>query len=68
VNAIAPGFIRTRMTDALSEEQKKKLTELIPLGRLGEPEDIARVALFLSSEESSYITGQVIPVNGGMYI
>jgi len=68
VNAIAPGFIRTRMTDALTEEQKKKLLELIPLGRLGEPEDIAKVALFLCSEESSYITGHVVSVNGGMYI
>lgn len=68
VNAVAPGFIRTRMTDALSDEQKKKLTELIPLGRLGEPEDVAKVVLFLCSEESSYITGHVISVNGGMYI
>ncbi len=68
VNAIAPGFIRTRMTEALSEEQKKKLLELIPLGRLGEPEDIAKVALFLCSEESSYITGHIVSVNGGMYI
>jgi len=68
VNAIAPGFIRTRMTEALTEEQKKKLLDLIPLGRLGEPEDIAKVALFLCSEESSYITGHVVSVNGGMYI
>ena len=68
VNAIAPGFIRTRMTEALTEEQKKKLLELIPLGRLGEPDDIAKVALFLCSEESSYITGHVVSVNGGMYI
>ena len=68
VNAIAPGFIRTRMTDALTEEQKKKLLERIPLGRLGEPEDIANVALFLCSEESSYITGHIVSVNGGMYI
>lgn len=68
VNAIAPGFIRTRMTDVLPEDQKKKLTELIPLGRLGEPEDVARAAVFLASEESSYITGHVISVNGGMYI
>jgi 3-oxoacyl-[acyl-carrier protein] reductase len=68
VNAIAPGFIRTRMTDALTEEQKKKLLELIPLNRLGEPEDIAKVALFLCSEESTYITGHVVSVNGGMYI
>jgi len=68
VNAIAPGFIRTRMTEALTEDQKKKLLDLIPLGRLGEPEDIAKVALFLCSEESSYITGHVVSVNGGMYI
>jgi 3-oxoacyl-[acyl-carrier protein] reductase len=68
VNAIAPGFVRTRMTDALTEEQKTKLLELIPLGRLGEPEDIAKVALFLCSEESSYITGHIVSVNGGMYI
>lgn len=68
VNAIAPGFIRTRMTEALSEEQKKKLLELIPLGRLGEPDDVAKAALFLCSEESSYITGHIISVNGGMYI
>jgi 3-oxoacyl-[acyl-carrier protein] reductase len=68
VNAVAPGFIRTRMTEALSEEQKKKLLELIPLGRLGEPEDVARVVLFLCSEESSYITGHVVSVNGGMYL
>jgi 3-oxoacyl-[acyl-carrier protein] reductase len=68
VNAVAPGFIRTRMTDALSEEQKKKLTEMIPLGRLGEPDDVAKVVLFLSTEDSGYITGHVISVNGGMYI
>jgi 3-oxoacyl-[acyl-carrier protein] reductase len=68
VNAIAPGFIRTRMTDALSEEQKKKLVELIPLNRLGESEDIAKVTVFLCSEDSSYITGHVISVNGGMYM
>jgi 3-oxoacyl-[acyl-carrier protein] reductase len=68
VNAVAPGFIRTRMTDALTEEQKKKLLELIPLGRLGEADDVAKVVLFLCSEESSYITGHVVSVNGGMYI
>ena len=49
-------------------EQKKKLMELIPLGRLGEPEDVAKVVLFLSTEDSSYITGHVVSVNGGMYI
>jgi len=68
VNAIAPGFIKTRMTESLNEEQKKKLTDLIPLNRLGEPEDIANVVVFLCSKESSYITGQVISVNGGMYM
>ncbi|MCS7152051.1 MAG: 3-oxoacyl-[acyl-carrier-protein] reductase [Endomicrobia bacterium] len=68
VNAVAPGFIKTRMTDALSEDQKKKLMELIPLSRLGEPEDVANVVWFLCIEESSYITGQVISVNGGMYM
>ncbi len=68
VNAIAPGFIKTRMTEALSEEQKQKLSSLIPLERLGEAEDVAKAALFLASEDSSYITGQVISVNGGMYM
>ncbi|MBI5239823.1 MAG: 3-oxoacyl-[acyl-carrier-protein] reductase [Elusimicrobia bacterium] len=68
VNAIAPGFIRTRMTDAIPEEAKKKLLEAILLGRMGEPEDIARAALFLAGEDSSYITGQVLGVNGGMYM
>lgn len=68
VNAVAPGFIKTRMTDALTEEQKKKLTDFIPVNRLGEPEDVANAVWFLSIEESSYITGQVISVNGGMYM
>jgi 3-oxoacyl-[acyl-carrier protein] reductase len=68
VNAIAPGFIRTAMTDKLSDEQKKALADLIPLVRLGEAQDVANAALFLASEESSYITGQVISVNGGMYM
>ncbi|MCB4790842.1 MAG: 3-oxoacyl-[acyl-carrier-protein] reductase [Elusimicrobia bacterium] len=68
VNAIAPGFIRTAMTDALSEEAKKKLSELIPLSRLGEAQDVANAAVFLCTEDSSYITGQVLAVNGGMYM
>jgi len=68
VNAIAPGFIRTAMTDALTDDVKKKLAEQIPLGRLGEAADIARVAVFLSSDDAAYITGQVISVNGGMYL
>jgi len=68
VNAIAPGFIRTAMTDALTDDVKAKLSEQIPLKRLGEASDIAKAALFLASEESSYITGQVLSVNGGMYM
>jgi 3-oxoacyl-[acyl-carrier protein] reductase len=68
VNAIAPGFIRTRMTDAIPEDAKAKLTAAIALGRLGEPEDVARAALFLAGDDSSYMTGQVLGVNGGMYM
>jgi 3-oxoacyl-[acyl-carrier protein] reductase len=67
VNAIAPGFIKTAMTDKLSEEQRKSLSALIPLERLGTPEDVAGCALFLASDESSYVTGHVLSVNGGMY-
>ena len=66
VNAIAPGFIQTDMTDKLSDEQKNKLAEMIPLGRLGTPEDVAKVVGFLCSQEANYITGQVIAVDGGM--
>jgi len=65
-NAVAPGFIQTEMTAKLPEELKKKMLEAIPLGKLGTPQDIAQVCLFLASEESSYITGQVITVDGGM--
>lgn len=68
VNAIAPGFIRTAMTEKLNDEAKKKLSEMIPLTRLGEAEDIAKAALFLCSGDASYITGQVLAVNGGMYM
>jgi 3-oxoacyl-[acyl-carrier protein] reductase len=68
VNAIAPGFIRTAMTDKLNEEARKKLAEMIPLTRLGEAEDIAKAALFLCSQDASYVTGQVLAVNGGMYM
>ncbi|MBD3271780.1 MAG: 3-oxoacyl-[acyl-carrier-protein] reductase, partial [Elusimicrobia bacterium] len=68
VNAIAPGFIKTRMTEVLSDEVKQKLAEQIPLGRLGEPDDIAQAVLFLASDSASYITGQVLAVNGGMYM
>jgi 3-oxoacyl-[acyl-carrier protein] reductase len=68
VNAIAPGFIQTAMTDRIPEEIKKKMLEQIPLGKLGQPEDVARAALFLASSDADYITGQVISVNGGMYM
>ncbi|NWG28051.1 MAG: 3-oxoacyl-[acyl-carrier-protein] reductase [Ignavibacteriaceae bacterium] len=66
VNAVAPGYIETDMTKKLSEEQRKKLTDLIPMGRMGKPEDIAKVVGFLCSPEADYITGQVIAVDGGM--
>jgi 3-oxoacyl-[acyl-carrier protein] reductase len=66
VNCIAPGFIMTAMTDVLSEEQKQKINSSIPSGRMGTPEDIAACALYLSSEEASYVTGQTVHVNGGM--
>ena len=65
-NAIAPGFIRTAMTDALDEEIQEKMKDLIPLNRFGEPEDIANVVLFLASDASSYVTGQVLSTCGGM--
>ena len=65
-NAVAPGFIRTDMTDVLPEETKTELAKQIPLGRIGEPEDVANVVAFLVSEEASYMTGQVLEVSGGM--
>jgi len=66
VNAIAPGFIQTKMTDVLSEEVKASILKQIPLARFGQPEDIAACALFLASDKASYISGQVIHVDGGM--
>ncbi len=68
VNAIAPGYIETPMTEALPEKAKEELRKLIPMERLGRPEDVAEAVLFLVSEESSYITGQVLNVNGGIYM
>ena len=65
-NAIAPGFIKTPMTDVLPEELKKKYLEQIPAGRFGEPDDVANACVFLASDEASYINGQTIHVNGGM--
>ena len=66
VNCVAPGFIETPMTSALNEVQKQKIFEKIPIGRFGTPSDVANCVNFLSSEESSYITGQTIHINGGM--
>jgi 3-oxoacyl-[acyl-carrier protein] reductase len=66
VNAVAPGFIETKMTDVLKEEIKEEINKTIPLKRMGTAEDVANVVKFLSSEDSSYITGQVIQVDGGM--
>ena len=66
VNAVAPGFIRTKMTDKLNEEQTAKLQSQIPMVRLGDPGEVASVVTFLGSQMSSYITGQVIGIDGGM--
>jgi len=66
VNAVAPGFIETQMTDVLKDEMKEEIKKTIPLKRMGTVEDVANVVKFLASEESSYITGQVIQVDGGM--
>ena len=66
VNAVAPGFIKTAMTDKLTDEQRAELAKNIPLTRLGNPEDISKVVSFLCSEDADYITGQVIAVDGGM--
>lgn len=68
VNAVAPGFIATDMTDALPDKVKQELLAQIPLERLGSADDIAHAVLFLAAEASAYITGQVIAVNGGMYM
>jgi len=66
VNAVAPGFIKTAMTDTLSDEVKKGLSDRIPLKRLGEVADVANLVVFLASDDASYITGEVIKVDGGM--
>lgn len=68
VNAVAPGYVDTDMTKALPEDLKQKMLSGIPLGRMGKPEDIAAAVKFLAGEEGSYITGQVLAVNGGMYM
>jgi 3-oxoacyl-[acyl-carrier protein] reductase len=68
VNAVAPGLIDTDMTSAMTEEQRERVLGEIPLSRLGTPDDVAGVVLFLASDEAGYITGQVIGVNGGLYM
>src|SRR6185437_3081223 len=66
VNVVAPGFVVTAMTDALPEAQKAKLAEAIPLGRLGQPDDVAAAVTYLSSDEAAWVTGATLHVNGGM--
>lgn len=68
VNAVSPGFIETDITDVLPDRVKDKYRETIPLGRFGQPEDISKVVAFLASDSASYITGEIIRVNGGLYM
>jgi 3-oxoacyl-[acyl-carrier protein] reductase len=68
VNAVAPGFIETAMTEGMTAEAREKLAGRIPLGRLGQPSDVAHAVKFLASEEAAYITGQVVHVNGGLFL
>lgn len=66
VNCIAPGFIATPMTDVLNEKQRESMLQRVPMGRLGEPSEIAAATLYLASREAGYVTGQTLHVNGGM--
>ena len=68
VNAVAPGYIETDMTSGLSEELQQRIVEQTPLGRVGKPEEVASAIVFLASDEAAYVTGQVVRVNGGMYV
>ena len=68
VNCVAPGFIETDMIKGMDEDTLKFMSDQIPLGRLGSPEDVADLIYFLSSEEANYITGQTIHINGGLYM
>jgi 3-oxoacyl-[acyl-carrier protein] reductase len=66
VNCVAPGFIATAMTEALTDEQRQRLAGVIPIGRVGTPEEVAAAVLFLASDEARYVTGHTLHVNGGM--
>ena len=68
INCVSPGFIKTEMTDKIEEKFKEAIISKIPSSRLGEPEDVANVVLFLASDQSNYINGETIHVNGGMYM
>ncbi len=68
VNAVAPGYIETSMTDSIPDSLKEEMIKKIPAGKIGRPEDIANAVVFLASDEANYITGQVLSVNGGMYL
>jgi 3-oxoacyl-[acyl-carrier protein] reductase len=68
VNAIAPGYIETDMTSGISDDSRKALFEAIPMQRIGKPEDVAAAALYLASEGAGYVTGQVLSVNGGLFM
>ncbi len=68
VNAVAPGFIQTVMTDQLSDDLREQMKKQVPLARLGTPEDVARVVLFLCTSDSDYVTGQVISIDGGLFM
>jgi 3-oxoacyl-[acyl-carrier protein] reductase len=68
VNGVAPGYIETEMTDGLPEGIKEKILREIPLGVLGQVEDVAAAVAYLASEEARYVTGQILHVNGGMYL
>ena len=67
-NVIAPGFIGTDMTNAMTDAQREQITKVIPLGRIGKADDIAAACVYLTSDEANYVTGQVLRVNGGMYV
>jgi len=66
VNVVAPGFVETAMTAALNDQQREKLSEQIPLGRIGRPEDVAGAVVYLASDQAAWVTGATLHVNGGM--